>query len=126
MADDGAVYEGNGHAQDVDDRDHHFEQDGMVEGESFGPQPHPYLHDPLLYISGLPNWVTDENLAGALVTCAPFRPKINRENVGPDGLVGGTLEFKFQEKGASLSRLFSFTFSYLFTAISQLRRPWPR
>ena len=43
------------------------------------PEPHPYLHDPLLYISNLPPHVTDADLALALAQCAPFRP-----NVPPD------------------------------------------
>lgn len=64
-----------------------------------GPQPHPYLHDPLLHITNLPPYVSDENLAVAFMTCGPFRPKISRDSAS--GLLSGTIEFKFLEKGGS-------------------------
>ncbi|EIW78589.1 hypothetical protein CONPUDRAFT_156564 [Coniophora puteana RWD-64-598 SS2] len=64
--------------------------------ESEGPQLHPYLHGPLLYISNLPPYVTDENLAGAFQACAPFRPNIPRD--GSTHPLAGTIEFKFLEK----------------------------
>lgn len=64
----------------------------------YGPQPHPYLHEPLLYISNLPPFVSDETLAMALAFCPPFRLKIPRDG-GPN-LLSGTIEFKFIEKGA--------------------------
>jgi len=72
---------------------------------------HPHLHAPLLYISHLPAYVTDENLAMAFVNLGPFRPRIQRENDGyangyggeDDGgaerMLTGTIEFKFQDKG---------------------------
>lgn len=60
-------------------------------------QPHPYLHEPLLYISGVPPHVTDQDLAAAFVSCAPFRPNIPRDPTG--GLLSGTIEFKYIEKG---------------------------
>lgn len=63
------------------------------------PQPHPYLHEPLLYISGLPPYVRDEDLAVAFQTCAPFRPNILRD--GSNKPLSGTIEFKYLEKGAS-------------------------
>ncbi|KAN0131697.1 hypothetical protein V8E53_010539 [Lactarius tabidus] len=56
------------------------------------PQPHPYLHEPILYISALPSYVTDENLAVAFTTCAPFRPRITRD--GSKKPLSGTIEFK--------------------------------
>ncbi|KAF8652354.1 hypothetical protein AX16_004384 [Volvariella volvacea WC 439] len=62
----------------------------------YQPQPHPYLHEPLLYISNLPSHVTDENLAPAFVSCGPFRPKIPRDGVSPT--LSGTIEFKFIDK----------------------------
>lgn len=65
--------------------------------ESQGPQPHPYLHEPLLYITNIPPYVSDENLALAFVTCGPFRPKIPRD--GSSSVLSGTIEFKFLEKG---------------------------
>ncbi|KAF8221063.1 hypothetical protein L208DRAFT_1426715 [Tricholoma matsutake] len=61
-----------------------------------GPHPHPYLHEPLLYISNIPPYVSDENLAHAFVTCGPFRPRIPRD--GSNNLLSGTIEFKFLEK----------------------------
>ncbi|KAI9567562.1 hypothetical protein HD554DRAFT_2023797 [Boletus coccyginus] len=64
--------------------------------ESDGPQPHPYIHDPLLYISNLPPYVTDENLAITFQSCAPFRPNIPRD--GANRPLSGTIEFKFLEK----------------------------
>lgn len=67
------------------------------------PQPHPYLHDPILYISGLPPYVTDENLAIAFSTCAPFRPRITRD--GSKKPLSGTIEFKVLHKGVHLQRL---------------------
>ncbi|KAJ7247907.1 hypothetical protein B0H12DRAFT_1186702 [Mycena haematopus] len=64
--------------------------------EQYGPQPHPILHEPLLYISNIPPYVTDENIALAFVTCGPFRPKIPRD--GTNNPLNGTIEFKFLEK----------------------------
>ncbi|KAL4079523.1 hypothetical protein J3A83DRAFT_4210322 [Scleroderma citrinum] len=64
--------------------------------ESGVHQPHPYLHEPLLYISNLPPYVTDENLAGTFQSCAPFRPNIARD--GSNRPLNGTIEFKFLEK----------------------------
>ena len=59
--------------------------------------PHPYLHDPLLYITNIPKTVTDDVLATAFVSCAPFRPRINRDTDAP--MLSGTIEFKYLEKG---------------------------
>jgi polyadenylate-binding protein len=70
--------------------------------ESTEPQPHPYLHEALLYISGLPHHVTDENLALAFTTCAPFRPHITRDS--STKLLSGTIEFKALDKRVFLSR----------------------
>lgn len=64
--------------------------------DSTEPQPHPYLHEPVLHISGLPHYVTDENLAIAFSTCAPFRPRITRD--GSKKLLSGTIEFKVLHK----------------------------
>ena len=66
-------------------------------GEPASTQPHPYLHDPLLYISGLPHFVRDEDLASAFHQCAPFRPNIARD--GSTKPLSGTIEFKYLEKG---------------------------
>lgn len=65
--------------------------------ESHGPHPHPYLCEPLLHISNIPPYVSDENLAQAFLTCGPFRPKIPRD--GTNSVMSGTIEFKFLEKG---------------------------
>ena len=74
--------------------------------EPIEPQPHPYLHEPLLYISGLPHYVTDENLALAFSTCAPFRPRIPRDDTTKQ--LSGTIEFKTLDKGLTpLDRYFS-------------------
>lgn len=61
------------------------------------PQPHPYLREPVLYISNLAPTVTDADLARALGDCVPFRPKIARD--GSDRPLSGTIEFKHIEKG---------------------------
>jgi polyadenylate-binding protein len=66
--------------------------------EAYEPQLHPYLHEPLLYISSLPPYVSDENLAVAFQACAPFRPNIVRD--GSNRPLSGTIEFKYLEKGA--------------------------
>ncbi|KAJ6472653.1 hypothetical protein DFH09DRAFT_1380395 [Mycena vulgaris] len=66
------------------------------EPDSYGPQPHPILHEPLLYISNIPPYVSDENIALAFVSCGPFRPKIPRD--GSNNPLSGTIEFKFIEK----------------------------
>ncbi|KAI0319318.1 hypothetical protein OF83DRAFT_1082359 [Amylostereum chailletii] len=60
------------------------------------PQPHPYLHEPLLYITNVPPYVTDENLAVAFGACAPFRPRIARD--GGNHPFSGTIEFRYLEK----------------------------
>ncbi|KAG6865946.1 hypothetical protein C0991_010201 [Blastosporella zonata] len=64
--------------------------------DATGPHPHPYLHEPLLYISNIPPYVTDENLAMAFVACGPFRPKIPRD--GSSQILSGTIEFRYIEK----------------------------
>jgi polyadenylate-binding protein len=65
--------------------------------ESPEPQPHPYLHEPILYISSLPHYVTDENLAIAFSTCAPFRPRIDRADTTKP--LSGMIEFRVLDKG---------------------------
>jgi polyadenylate-binding protein len=66
--------------------------------ESPEPQPHPYLHEPILHISSLPHHVTDENLAIAFSTCAPFRPRIDRADTTKPLI--GMIEFRVLDKGA--------------------------
>lgn len=62
------------------------------------PEPHPYLHEPLLFISNLPPQVSDADLALAFAQCAPFRPSIPRDD-GSGMPRSGTIEFRFFEKG---------------------------
>ncbi|KAG6861390.1 hypothetical protein C0995_000796 [Termitomyces sp. Mi166 len=64
--------------------------------ETEGPHAHPYLHEPLLYISNVPHYITDETLAVAFVTCGPFRPKIPRD--ANSDVLSGTIEFRYIEK----------------------------
>lgn len=66
--------------------------------DQYGRQPHPYLHEPVLYISGLPPHVADQDLAAAFVLCAPFRPNIPRD--GTNRPLSGTIEFRYMEKGS--------------------------
>ncbi|TFK32025.1 hypothetical protein BDQ12DRAFT_693154 [Crucibulum laeve] len=73
-----------------------MDSDYPQDNELQGPQPHPYLHEPLLYITNLPPYVSDENLAVAFISCGPFRPKILRD--GTPSILSGTIEFKFLEK----------------------------
>ncbi|KDQ09039.1 hypothetical protein BOTBODRAFT_37417 [Botryobasidium botryosum FD-172 SS1] len=60
-----------------------------------GPLPHPYLVEPLLYVTGLAPEVSDADLARALEYCTPFRPNILRDGSGAP--VNGTIEFKTLE-----------------------------
>ncbi|KAH6917881.1 hypothetical protein BKA70DRAFT_1245621 [Coprinopsis sp. MPI-PUGE-AT-0042] len=69
---------------------------GFGAQEDHGPQPHPYLHEPLLHITNLPSYVTDEMLALAFMYCGPFRPKIQRNSASP--VLSGTIEFRFLER----------------------------
>ncbi|KIY72694.1 hypothetical protein CYLTODRAFT_388262 [Cylindrobasidium torrendii FP15055 ss-10] len=86
---------------------------------------HPYLHDPRLYISALPNYVTDENLAMALMTCGPFRPKIDREDGAPS--VNGIIEFKFLEKAEkALATLHNRPIPGLSVPVPLLLSPYPQ
>ena len=75
----------------------------MPQDDQYTAQPHehPILHEPLLYISNIPPYMTDENIALAFVTCGPFRPKILRD--GTNNPLSGTIEFKYLEKGALFS-----------------------
>ncbi|EKM58059.1 uncharacterized protein PHACADRAFT_116674 [Phanerochaete carnosa HHB-10118-sp] len=68
----------------------------QIQLDHTGRQPHPYLHESVLYISGLPPHVKDQDLATAFVSCAPFRPNIPRD--GSNRPLSGTIEFKYIEK----------------------------
>ncbi|KAF5357025.1 hypothetical protein D9756_006674 [Leucocoprinus leucothites] len=65
--------------------------------QAYGPQPHPYLHEPVLFVSNLPAYVSDESLATALVGYGPFRPKIMRDGIQAT-TVSGAIEFRYLEK----------------------------
>ncbi|KIY47503.1 hypothetical protein FISHEDRAFT_45229 [Fistulina hepatica ATCC 64428] len=71
---------------------------GDYETAPHRPSPHPYLHDPVLYISNFPSYVTDDNLAIAIATAdvGPFKPEINRD--GGSDMCEGFIRFKFVEK----------------------------
>ncbi|KAF5389609.1 hypothetical protein D9757_004233 [Collybiopsis confluens] len=73
-----------------------MDQEYQLPPQESGPHPHPYLHEPLLYITNVPANVSDETLGMAFMTCAPFRPKIVRDTPSPT--VSGTIEFKFLDK----------------------------
>jgi polyadenylate-binding protein len=64
---------------------------------------HPYLRDPLLYITNLPAHVTDADIARALEYCVPFRPTISRDGSGRP--LDGTIEFKDFAKGMCVRRV---------------------
>ena len=66
----------------------------------YNPQPHPYLSEPILYISDIPSQLTDHELAVAFEFCVPFRPRIPRD--GTDKLLSGVIEFKSLDKGMFL------------------------
>lgn len=55
-------------------------------------RPHPYLKDPLLYVSNLAPHVSEHDVARALEFCIPFRPNIPRD--GSNRPLSGTIEFK--------------------------------
>lgn len=88
------------------------------------PQPHPYLHDPLLYISNLPAYVSDENLAVAFVSCGPHRPRIPRDTDSP--LVSGTIEFKYLDQAEkALATLQSRPIPGLIPIVTLVLSPYP-
>ena len=60
-------------------------------------EPHPYLHEPVLHISGLPSYVTDDEIAVVFQPCAKFRLKINRQESHQE--LCGTIEFQFLDRG---------------------------
>lgn len=70
-------------------------------------EPHPYLHEPVLYISGLPCCVTDDEIALVFQPCAKFRLKINREE--PHQELYGTIEFQYLDRGHSHPSVSIFT-----------------
>ncbi|KAJ7204787.1 hypothetical protein GGX14DRAFT_646305 [Mycena pura] len=88
------------------------------------PHEHPILHEPLLYISNIPPYMTDENIALAFVTCGPFRPKILRD--GTNNPLNGTIEFKFLEKAEkALATLQSRPLPNLIPPVPLVLSPYP-
>ncbi|KAG6867065.1 hypothetical protein C0993_007110, partial [Termitomyces sp. T159_Od127] len=73
-----------------------YEEWAAVLERDGSPHGHPYLHEPLLYISNVPAYLTDEALAMAFVACGPFRPRIARDTAAP--VLSGTIEFRFLDK----------------------------
>ena len=64
----------------------------------YDAEPHPYLHEPVLHISGLPSYVTDGEIALFFQPCTPmFRLKINREESHKE--LWGTIEFQYLGQG---------------------------
>ncbi|KAJ7598977.1 hypothetical protein C8J56DRAFT_1010984 [Mycena floridula] len=89
-----------------------------------GPLPHPYLHEPLVHVSSLPAYVTDENLAIAFVTCGPHRPRIPRD--GSSNMVSGTIEFKYLEQAEkALATLQSRQIPGLQPPVTLILSPYP-
>lgn len=84
----------------------------------YTPGPHPYLLEPILYISNLAPYVTETDLSFALEHCVPYRPRIPRDD--QEKPLSGTIEFKLLEKGTylkyNLSSLVSDSFLSLSTA----------
>ncbi|KII87881.1 hypothetical protein PLICRDRAFT_650426 [Plicaturopsis crispa FD-325 SS-3] len=94
------------------------------QGELDAPEGHPYLQEPVLYISNLPHYVSDENLAVAFQACAPFRPKIPRD--GSTRPLSGIIEFKFLEKAEqALATLQSRPIPGLPTSVPLVLSPYP-
>ncbi|KAG8817202.1 hypothetical protein FRC19_011493 [Serendipita sp. 401] len=57
---------------------------------------HPFLHEPILYVSNLPSQITDEVIARTLEFCVPFRPRLVRDPV--TGNATGSIEFRTKER----------------------------
>ena len=59
--------------------------------------PHPFLIEPVLYVTGVPPDISDNELAQSFDTCLPVRPRLIRDD--PDALCAGRVEFKSLDKG---------------------------
>ncbi|KAJ7064793.1 hypothetical protein C8F01DRAFT_1128214 [Mycena amicta] len=101
-----------------------MEPDYQVPQEQDGPHEHPILHEPLLYVSNIPPYVTDENIAMAFVTCGPFRPQISRD--GSNNPLNGTIEFRFLDKAEkALATLQSRPLPGLIPPVPLVLSPYP-
>jgi hypothetical protein len=78
--------------------------------------PHPFLTEPVLYVSNLPAHITDEIIARTLEFCVPFRPRLARDPT--NGAVTGSIEFRTIERGQHYSDLIRY--------FQTLMRTWPR
>ncbi|KAF5310738.1 hypothetical protein D9619_007892 [Psilocybe cf. subviscida] len=58
-----------------------------------GPRPHPYIEEPRLFISNLPPFVSDQDLAKALTAVSPFKPNLQRD--GSPNPVSGEILFRY-------------------------------
>lgn len=87
-------------------------------------EPHPYLHEPVLYISGLPSYVTDDEIALVFQPCAKFRLKITREE--PNLELCGTIEFQHLDRAEkALACLHSKSFPGLNPPANIVLSPYP-
>lgn len=86
----------------------------------YTPGPHPYLLEPILYISNLAPYVTETDLSFALEHCVPYRPRIPRDD--QEKPLSGTIEFKLLEKGTYLKYNLSSLVSNSLLPLQQPRR----
>lgn len=68
----------------------------MASGAMEEIPPHPYLTEPILYVSNLPAHITDEVIARTLEFCVPFRPRLVRDPAS--GTASGSIEFRTIER----------------------------
>ena len=54
----------------------------LYHSDGYRPEPHPYLHEPILQISGLPSYVEDHKIAPFFQPCGEFRLKTERSAKG--------------------------------------------
>ena len=67
----------------------------LYHSDGYRPKPHPYLHEPILQISGLPSYVEDDKIALFFQPCGKFRLKIKRSAEG----LHGSIEFDHLGQG---------------------------
>lgn len=71
----------------------------MTDTQTTQPQPHPFVLEAVLYVSGIPQTISETELAQAFQECLPVRPKIAKDGVLVDGGAHGRIEFRFKESG---------------------------
>ncbi|KAL7338336.1 hypothetical protein BJY59DRAFT_721409 [Rhodotorula toruloides] len=62
------------------------------------PPPHPVLSSPILYLSGLPSSVADEEIVEALKDCLRLRLFLQRDEQNPTVPMSGKIEFETLDK----------------------------